>query len=86
MILEHCHLPGLVRDIAFEKEDANANLRKAVGKGCLIAIQAWEAGGKVAEVEGVVRCLATDKDVEVRKVAKELWVVYKDVWPDRVDS
>lgn len=86
MILEHCPLPNLVRDLASERDDANANLRKAVGKGCLIASQGWSAGGRIAEVEAVVRSLATDKDVEVRKVAKDLWAAFKEIWPERVDA
>jgi hypothetical protein len=84
--MEHCPLPNLLRDLAQEVRDKNDNLRKAVGKGCIIASEAWAAGGRVAEIESVIRALATDKDVEARKVAKDLWAVYKEVWPDRVDA
>lgn len=67
-------------------KDSSVKLRKAVGTAMGIAVDQWQAGGKIAEVEMVVKALATDKDVDVRKVAKELWEKYKQTWPDRIEE
>ena len=85
-IVETCHLVLLIPYLTGAVKDSSVKLRKAVGSAMWIAVDSWGAGGKVGEVEMVVKVLATDKDVEVRKVAKELWEKYKETWPDRVEE
>ena len=85
-ILETCHLVLLISYLVGAVGDSAVKLRKAVGVGMKVAVEKWEAGGKAEDVERVVKALVGDKDVEVRKVAKELWELYRETWPDRVDG
>lgn len=53
---------------------------------CTLAVDGWKAGGKVDDVEGMIKFLTVDKDADVRKAAKDLWDRYKVTWPERVLS
>lgn len=53
---------------------------------CTLAVDGWKAGGKVDDVEGMIKILTVDKDADVRKSAKDLWDRYKVTWPERVLS
>jgi hypothetical protein len=85
-IIETIHQPLLLQFITVCVKDSSVKLRRAVATALTIAVEGWAAGNKVAEVENVVRVLATDKDVEVRKAAKDLWIAYCNTWPERVDA
>lgn len=85
-ILETVHLSSLLGYLMGAVKDGATKLRKAVARGLQIAVENWQAGGRSGEVEKVVKILATDKDVEVRQAAKDLWGAYKETWPGRVDE
>ncbi|CDZ98723.1 CLASP N-terminal domain [Phaffia rhodozyma] len=87
IILKSCpHAGALIGYLSGACKDPNPKFRKAIARGLRLMVENWQAGGKVEEVEKVIKALISDKDVDVRKVAKELWVAYQEVWPGRVDG
>lgn len=41
---------------------------------------------KVGEIESVVRAIGTDSNVDARKIARQIFDLYKQMFPDRVDE
>lgn len=77
----------LIKQGIEEKSEAQ---RRAVGVVLSRILIEWDRetiGRKgIAELEGAVRKMATEKDAEVRRTGKGMWKVYVEKWPERVDE
>lgn len=90
-ILTHCQIPSLLPELRRGLFDDAATCRRGCASGFERAIKEWGRGVFVSEkdigvVEEALRKMGTDKDVEVRAIAKRVFKLYSEVWPERVDE
>ncbi|KAK4703699.1 hypothetical protein P7C70_g2521, partial [Phenoliferia sp. Uapishka_3] len=98
-IISHTHLTEILKYIVHEwkgESGKSATFRLGAVEGVLAMMggeggnEEGMAGGKeglerrLDEIEWVVKSAATDREPKVRAMAKSVWEVYKNVWPERV--
>lgn len=82
--IRSCPQPSLIGYLSGAARDINAKLRRSINVAAAIAVDSWKAGGRVDDIEMMIKQLTADKDADVRKAARDLWDRYKVTWPERV--
>ncbi|KAG9085340.1 hypothetical protein FRC06_003656 [Ceratobasidium sp. 370] len=71
--------------------DKSAGMRVVVAGALLQCLSEWDwsisaFATKIGEIESFIRSAGTDSNVEVRKLARQTFDLYKQMFPDRVDE
>ena len=87
-IAQYCAHPSFILLVKQGVDDKSDTCRRACGGVLAFVLQTWEVGMMgnkgMLEVEDAMRRMATERDAEVRKIAKGMWEVYNELYPDRV--
>jgi hypothetical protein len=71
-------------------DDKSETCRRSCGAVLAFILESWETnliGSRgMGEIEDAMKRMATERDAEVRKIAKGMWEVYNTHYHDRVDQ
>lgn len=88
-IVKHCRPTTILAYLKEAIKDKGQGLR-AVAAGTLVLVlevtEKEKLARRVTDVEGCVKSGATDSNSEVRKLAKRLFELYVEIWPERVEG
>lgn len=90
-IISNCPHPRILIELRVMITDKSAPLRVIVAGAVLQCLSEWDwsmpsFAAKVGEIETVVRAVGTDSNVDARKIARQIFDLYKQMFPDRVDE
>jgi hypothetical protein len=90
-IISNCPHPRILIELRVMVTDKSAPLRVIVVGAVLQCLSEWDwsmpaFASKVGEVESVIRATGTDSNVDARKTARQVFDLYKQMFPDRVDE
>ncbi|KAG8747148.1 hypothetical protein FRC10_002197 [Ceratobasidium sp. 414] len=90
-IISSCPHPRILVELRIMATDKSAGLRVIVAGAILQCLSEWDwsvssFAAKVGEIESFIRSTGTDSNVEVRKIARKTFDLYKQMFPDRVDE
>ncbi|CAE6517861.1 unnamed protein product [Rhizoctonia solani] len=90
-IISHCPHPRILVELRIMVNEKSAPLRVLVAGAVLRCITQWDwsvpsFAAKAGDIETVIRAFGTDSNVDVRKVARQIFDQYKQIFPDRVES
>ncbi|CAE7210964.1 unnamed protein product [Rhizoctonia solani] len=90
-IISHCPHPRIFVELRVMASDKSASLRVLVAGAVLRCMTEWDwstpsLAAKAGDIETVIRALGTDSNVDARKIARQIFEQYKQVFPDRVES
>ncbi|KAL7423510.1 hypothetical protein Q5752_001090 [Cryptotrichosporon argae] len=89
-IITHCQLPSILVHLRGGLDDRSDQCKRACAGGFERAVTEWPreiwSDKEVETLEACVRKMATDRDAEVRKIAKRVWGRFMEVWPERVEE
>jgi hypothetical protein len=87
-IAQYCPHPSFILIVKSGVDDKSDTCRRACGTVLSYVLQEWgmaTLGNKgLGEVEDAIKRMATERDAEVRKIAKGMWEVYNERFADRV--
>ncbi|CAE6415508.1 hypothetical protein ACGC1H_007156 [Rhizoctonia solani] len=90
-IISHCPHPRILVELRIMANDKSASLRVLVAGAVLQCMTEWDwsipsLAAKAGDIETVIRVMGTDSNVDARKITRQIFEEYKQVFPDRVDS
>ncbi|CAE6434260.1 unnamed protein product [Rhizoctonia solani] len=90
-IIYHCPHPRILVELRVVINEKSASLRVIVASAVLQCMTEWDwsipsFAAKAGDIETVIRALGTDSNVDARKIARQIFDQYKQVFPDRVES
>lgn len=89
-IIQHCHLPTILIHLRSGLDDRSDLCRRASSVGIESTMMHWEhhrwAEKDLEVLELCIRKMATDRDGDVRKIARRVWALFGELWPERVDE
>ncbi|KAG9077940.1 hypothetical protein FS749_010132, partial [Ceratobasidium sp. UAMH 11750] len=90
-IISNCPHPRILIELRSMVTDKSAGLRVIVARALLQCLTEWDwsvssFAAKIGEIESFIRSTGTDSNVEVRKIARQAFDLYKEMFPDRVDD
>jgi len=87
-IAQYCPSPAFIAMIRTGVEDKSDTCRRSCGAVMAFILENWEVswmGNKgMADIEDAMKKMATERDAEVRKIAKGMWETYNMHYADRV--
>ncbi|UTT96871.1 hypothetical protein NDA17_001067 [Ustilago hordei] len=89
LVVKHCRPTSVIAYLKEAIKDKGQGLRAVAARTLVLALEVTEKeklGRRVGDVEACVKSAATDSNPEVRKLAKRLFELYLDIWPERVEA
>ncbi|SPC63960.1 uncharacterized protein UHOD_03719 [Ustilago sp. UG-2017b] len=87
-VVKHCRPTSVIAYLKEAIKDKGQGLRAVAARTLLLVLEVTEKeklGRRVGDVEACVKSGATDSNPEVRKLAKRLFELYVEIWPERVE-
>ena len=88
-IISRCHIVSIAVELRKGLNDEAAICRRGCAAGLERTLDEWEKelwDPKISVLEDAMRKMATDKDPEVRRTGKAIWLKYTEIWSERVDE
>ncbi|KAJ1034997.1 hypothetical protein NDA18_000602 [Ustilago nuda] len=88
-VVKHCRPTSVIAYLKEAIKDKGQGLRAVAARTLVLALEVTEKeklARRVGDVEACVKSAATDSNPEVRKLAKRLFELYLEIWPERVEA
>jgi hypothetical protein len=89
-IISNCPLPSIILHLRNGLDDKSDACKRAAATAIVFALERWDAARwherDLELLELCVRKMASDKDAQVRKTGKEVWGIFQETWPQRVEE
>ncbi|XAO25856.1 hypothetical protein I312_104686 [Cryptococcus bacillisporus CA1280] len=90
VIISNCQIPTILTSLYRGLDDNAASCRKGCSMGVERALKEWPVELWTEKwlviLEESLKKMATNKDPDVRKAGKNVWALFMDAWPERVDE